>query len=117
MSATPRTSLLTVREAALAIQSSLADFDAGGYVSNPTVQGVVTQQFDHIADALASLATQDGERALRIRDLQQILAFRSHLIHGSTPIHADTVWNVCLNALPILLADVQTLLDELPADL
>ena len=115
MPSTPRTSLLNARDAVLAIQSSLSALDAGSYVSNPNVQAGVTQQFDHIGNALTSLSGQDAALALRIRDVQQILAFRSHLMHANASVHADMVWNVCHNALPILLDDIQSLLDELPA--
>lgn len=51
--------------------------------------------------------------ATRIPDLPQIVAFRNQLIHGYATVKAETVWNITQNSLPILIAAVQRLLDEL----
>ncbi|MEO7106479.1 MAG: HepT-like ribonuclease domain-containing protein [Rhodoferax sp.] len=45
--------------------------------------------------------------------MQQIMAFRNQLIHGYATVNVGTVWNIAQNALPTLLAAVQSLLDEL----
>jgi uncharacterized protein with HEPN domain len=51
--------------------------------------------------------------AARIPDLSQIVAFRNQLIHGYATVNVSTVWNIAQTALPILIAAVQTLADEL----
>lgn len=45
--------------------------------------------------------------------MPQIVAFRNQLIHGYATVNPDTVWNIAQNALPGLLAAVQSLLDDL----
>ena len=55
----------------------------------------------------------DAQLSARIPDLPQIVAFRNQLIHGYATVNTSTIWNVAQNALPPLLATVQSLLDEL----
>ena len=90
-----------------------ADMDAKAYVTNEMVQAAVERKFEVIGEALNQLSRWDAAKAARIQDLPQVVAFRNQLIHGYATINPLTVWNIVQNALPGLLATVQTLLDEL----
>lgn len=109
----PRAFLWDVREAAQAIQSFTAGLDVKGYVGNELVQAAVERKFEVIGEALNQLAKLDAAMATRIPDVPQIVAFRNQLIHGYATVNPDTVWNIAQNALPGLLAAVQSLLDEM----
>ncbi|MDY0329834.1 MAG: DUF86 domain-containing protein [Thiomonas sp.] len=109
----PRAYLWDAREAAQAILAFTADMDAKAYVTNEMVQAAVERKFEVIGEALNQLSKWDAAKAARIQDLPQVVAFRNQLIHGYATINPLTVWNIVQNALPGLLATVQTLLDEL----
>lgn len=109
----PRAFLWDVREAAQAIQSFTAALNAKAYVGNEMVQAAVERKFEVIGEALNQLVKLDPAMAARIPDVPQIVAFRNQLIHGYATVNPDTVWNITQNALPGLLAAVQSLLDDL----
>lgn len=109
----PRAYLWDVREAAQAIQSFMANLDANGYTNSGLVQAAVERKFEVIGEALNQLAKLDAAMAARIPDVPQIVAFRNQLIHGYATVNPETVWNIAQNALPELLAAIQSLLDEL----
>jgi uncharacterized protein with HEPN domain len=77
------------------------------------VQAAVERKFEVIGEALNQLARLDAQLAERVPDLPQIVAFRNQLIHGYATVNPSTVWNIAQNALPYLVASVQSLLDEL----
>jgi len=54
--------------------------------------------------------------AARVPSLPQIVAFRNQLIHGYARVNHDTVWNVVHDSLPVLLACMQSLLQEMGED-
>lgn len=109
----PRAFLWDVQDAALAIQSFTADMNATAFVGSELVQAAVERKFEVIGEALSQLAKLDTVLANRIPDLPQIVAFRNQLIHGYATVNPGTVWNIAQQALPVLLASVQQLLDEL----
>jgi uncharacterized protein with HEPN domain len=108
-----RAFLWDVQDAALAIQSFTADMNATAFVGSELVQAAVERKFEIIGKALSQLAKLDTVLANRIPDLPQIVAFRNQLIHGYATVNPGTVWNIAQQALPVLLASVQQLLDEL----
>ncbi len=109
----PRAFLWDVQDAALAIQSFTADMNATAFVGSELVQAAVERKFEVIGEALSQLAKLDTVLANRIPDLPQIVAFRNQLIHGYATVNPGTVWDIAQQALPILLASVQQMLDEL----
>lgn len=72
-------------EAALAIQSFVADMGMTAYAVNAMAQAAVERKFEIIGDALKQLAKFDSTATARIRDLPQIVAFRNQLIHATPP--------------------------------
>jgi uncharacterized protein with HEPN domain len=109
----PRAFLWDVRESALAIQAFIAGMDVTAYGANAMAQAAVERKFEIIGEALNQLTKVDATLAARIPDSPQIVAFRNQLIHGYATVNVGTVWNIAQNALPTLLAAVQSLLDEL----
>jgi uncharacterized protein with HEPN domain len=113
MQSDPRAFLWDVRESALAIQAFISGMDVAAYGANAMAQAAVERKFEIIGEALNQLTKVDATLAARIPDLPQIVAFRNQLIHGYATVNVGTVWNIAQNALPTLLAAVQSLLDEL----
>lgn len=87
--------------------------NATAFVGSELVQAAVERKFEVIGEALSQLAKLDPVLANRIPDLPQIVAFRNQLIHGYATVNPGTVWNIAQQALPVLVASVQQLLDEL----
>ncbi len=87
--------------------------NATAFVGSELVQAAVERKFEVIGEALSQLAKLDPVLANRIPDLLQIVAFRNQLIHGYATVNPGTVWNIAQQALPVLVASVQQLLDEL----
>ncbi len=108
----PRAYLWDAREAAQAIMSFVAGLDAAAYAATPLVHSAVERKFEIIGEALAQLAKLDSALAARIPGLPQIVAFRNQLIHGYAVVNHSTVWNVIQDALPALLACVESLMQE-----
>jgi uncharacterized protein with HEPN domain len=112
----PRAYLWDVREATQAIQTFVAGIDATTYALTPLVHSAVERKFEIIGEALGQLARLDAALASRVPGLSQIVAFRNQLIHGYAVVNHNTVWNVVQESLPLLLACVQSLLQELGED-
>lgn len=87
--------------------------NATAFVGSELVQAAVERKFEVIGEALSQLAKLDTVLANRIPDQPQIVAFRNQLIHGYATVNPGTVWNIAQQALPVLVASVQQLLDEL----
>ncbi len=71
--------------------------------------------FAVIGEALAQLHRTDPETAERINEWQRIIAFRNQLIHGYGVIKNEITWDIIEKKVPILQADVQSLLAEYTA--
>lgn len=111
-----RAFLWDAMDAAQSIQSFVAGLDEGGYARSPLVHSAVERKFEIIGEALNQLSKLDAALAARIPALAQIVAFRNQLIHGYAVVKHGTVWVVIQDALPPLLACVQTLLSEFGED-
>lgn len=80
-------------------------------MTNELVRAVVERKFEVIGEALNQLSKWDAAKTARIQGLPRIVAFRNQLTHGYATINPLLVWNIVQNALPVLLATEQTLLD------
>jgi uncharacterized protein with HEPN domain len=111
----PRAFLWDVKESALTIQSFVEGMDASAYAANVMAQAAVERKFEVIGEALNQLSKLDARLACRISDLPKIVAFQNQLIHGHANVNVGTVWTVVQTALPVLIDETRTLLDELGA--
>lgn len=74
---------------------------------------VVERNLGIIGEALFRLRDIDPETAEQITDLHQIIGLRNRLAHGYyEDIDDSLVWRAVQESLPILRADVETLLPE-----
>jgi uncharacterized protein with HEPN domain len=86
------------------------DFDA--YLADIMLRSAVERQFEIIGEALAQLAKLDPGVAARISEYQGIIGFRNILIHGYANVNHRLVWAKIEENLPILLRELDTMLNE-----
>lgn len=65
-----------------------------------------------IGEAISQLAKTDRDTAEQITDYRQIISFRNILIHGYGEVNNEAVWPRIEQHLPILISDVNQLLNE-----
>jgi len=83
------------------------------YQSDPLLRAAVERHFEIIGEAMNRLVRYDPEVASRIGDYPRIIAFRNLLIHGYDLIDHAQVWNVVREQVPILLRQVESILQEI----
>jgi len=82
------------------------------YTSDPMLRAAVEREFEIIGEALSQLAKEDSFLAARISEHKRIIAFRNLLIHGYADVDDQLVWSVAEGKLPILMAEVNALVQE-----
>ncbi len=101
-----------ILEAALDIQSFIADKSQLEYVKNRMLKAAVERKFEIIGEALTRISKKDRAMAESISDFRQIISFRNVLIHGYDSIDDVIVWDISQQALNTLLAQVKQLLKQ-----
>jgi len=66
----------------------------------------------HHHDDLSHLTREDPGLARRVPDLPEVVSFRNILIHGYAEVDDRIVWDVLQSKLPMLLQQVEALLEE-----
>jgi uncharacterized protein with HEPN domain len=85
------------------------------YAKDELLRSAVERQLAIVGEALWQLRRLDPESAGRIRDIDQIVAFRHVFVHGYSSIDDLLVWGILDSRLASLAEDVRTYLDELAA--
>ena len=95
---------------------SLSDFSRGkafnDYQADALLRSAVERQLEIIGEALRRLAKEDPTIAAAIHEHQRIIAFRNILIHGYADVDDRVVWDVLQTKLPVLLREVEALLES-----
>lgn len=76
------------------------------------LRAAVERMLEIAGEALAQLAKMDAALAERISDHRRIIAFRNVLIHGYSGVDDRLVWDIVETKLPVLRAEVESLLGE-----
>lgn len=74
----------------------------------------VERNFEIIGEAMNRLTQHDPDTAARISKHRQIVDFRNVLIHGYDLIDHRIVWSTIDEEVPVLLAQVEALLNGPP---
>ncbi|HEX9641249.1 MAG TPA: HepT-like ribonuclease domain-containing protein [Candidatus Krumholzibacteria bacterium] len=82
------------------------------YERDVFLRSAVERQFEIVGEALSQLSKINEALADRMSEHRRIIAFRNILAHGYTEVHHHVVWDVVENKLPILRAELETLLAE-----
>jgi uncharacterized protein with HEPN domain len=83
------------------------------YSGNRLLRQAMERNFEIIGEAVGRLARNDPKTASRMSEHERIVAFRNVLIHGYDLVDDELVWDTIENKLPVLLAEVEALLEEL----
>jgi uncharacterized protein with HEPN domain len=83
------------------------------YAANKMMRRAVEREFSVIGEAIARARQTFPEIMDKIDSAQAIVAFRNRLVHGYETIRDETVWEAIQKSLPVLLADVGRLMDQI----
>lgn len=83
------------------------------YAADLLLRAAVERQLGIVGEALNQALKADPGLAANITAARQIVDFRNLLIHAYTTVSAPVVWTVLEVHLPVLTAEVRTLLVEL----
>ncbi|MEO8428219.1 MAG: DUF86 domain-containing protein [Verrucomicrobiota bacterium] len=106
--------LLDVQEAGASIEQRCARQTFDQYVTDRWFRRAVEREFEIIGEALNRLERFAPETAARITSLRRIVDFRNRIIHGYDSVDDVIVWRTVEHHLPLLLAEVDTLLGSQP---
>ena len=102
-----------IRDAACFVLEVTGGRTLGGYSGDRLLRQAIERNFEIIGEAVGRLARNDPKTAERIGERERIVAFRNVLIHGYDLVDDELVWDTIENKLPVLLGEVEALLEEL----
>jgi uncharacterized protein with HEPN domain len=108
-----RAFLSDIEQAGRDIVDFTADSSFEQYATNKMMRMAVEREFSIIGEAIARARLTFPEVMDKIGSAPMIVSFRNRLVHGYETIRDETVWEAIQKSLPILLADVSRLLDQL----
>jgi uncharacterized protein with HEPN domain len=105
-----------IRDAVAFVRQAVAGKNLDDYRRERLLRQAVERNFEVIGEAVGRLAKLDPATAARIDQHQRIISFRNLLIHGYDLIDDAQVWDVIQSDLPILEAQVTSLLGQVDAE-
>lgn len=107
------TLLEDIRIFAIRISSFIEGLDIDTYVETPIVRGAVERNLQTLGEAAIRLRSSDNSTANQITDIEKIIGLRHRLAHGYfDDINDELIWDTVTQFLPMLLAEVESLLAE-----
>jgi uncharacterized protein with HEPN domain len=107
-----RKNLVDILQAAEEIQGFVGGMDFNTYRDNLVTQRAVERDFEIIGEALARIKKIDQELIEKISEHYRIIGFRNILIHGYDIIDEMIVWKAVVNHLPILIQEINQILES-----
>jgi uncharacterized protein with HEPN domain len=104
--------LIDILQAAEEIQNFTRNLDFKSYQESPVTQRAVERDFEIIGEALSRIRKIDEDFIDNISEHHRIIGFRNILIHGYDIVHGMIVWNAVTDHLPILINEIQKLLND-----
>lgn len=80
------------------------------YLSDPLLRSGVERQLEIIGEAVGKLSRADPQAAATLTGRRRIIALRNILIHGYASVDDRVIWNILDHDLPVLQAEIRTLL-------
>lgn len=99
-----------IRDAAAFVREAVQGRTLDDYGSERMLRQAIERNFEIIGEALNRLAQHDPDTVARISKYRQIIDFRNVLSHGYDLVNHRLVWSAIQEELPVLLAEVETLL-------
>jgi len=107
-----RKHFIDILQAAKEIQNFISGLDFTTYQKSLVTQRAIERDFEIIGEALNRIRKIDEEVIEGISEYQRIIGFRNILIHGYDIVDERIVWNAITNHLPILVKDIERLLES-----
>ena len=104
--------LWDIQQSALNILQFTRDEGVETYQASVLLRSAVERQFEIIGEALRQALQHFPELDGEITASRQIIAFRNRLVHAYAAIDDEVVWGIIDDDLPVLLQDVERLLDQ-----
>ena len=115
----PRTNQAWLQSIACAAQY-IAEFTAGlsfaDYAQDRKTRAAVERYLIVIGEALSQLYQQDPDTAASISGRREIIGMRTILLHRFYEVEAQATWDIIINGLPLLRAEVRQLLNSAAVD-
>ena len=115
----PRTNQAWLQSIACAAQY-IAEFTAGlsfaDYAQDAKTRAAVERHFIIIGEALTQLEQQSPDTAASISSRREIIGMRTALTHRFYAVDAQAIWDIIIDRLPLLHAEVQQLLNSAAAE-
>jgi len=106
-----RKNLIDVLQSGEETQRFTQDMDFKTYQNNPITQRAVERNFEIIGEALNRIKRIDDKFLAGVSEHNRIIGFRNILIHGYDIVDEMIVWKAVKDHLPVLLKEIQMLLD------
>ena len=103
-----------VQQACGLIQKFTAGKSADDFRNDLQLRSAVERQFITIGEALQQAIRIQPDLADAIAETRRIINFRNVMVHGYAQIVTDTVWGVVEKDLPVLDAQVRSLISHRP---
>jgi len=108
---TPRT-LRQIADACSFVLSVTEGKTLDDYSGERLLRQGVERNLQIIGEAVGRLRRDDPETADRLSEHERIVGFRNVLVHGYDLVDDGIVWDTIRTKLPLLLSEVETLLEE-----
>ncbi len=102
-----------IRDAAAFIREAVRGKTLDDYQRERLLRQAIERNFEIIGEAMNRLAQHAPDTAGRVSKPRQIIDFRNVLTHGYDLINHRVVWSTIDEEVPLLLAEVETLLSTL----
>ncbi len=86
--------------------------DLAGYRADRLFRQAIERNLEIIGEAIGRIARLDPATASRVSEHRRIIAFRNRLIHGYDLLDDELVWDTVKSEVPVLLSEVEGLLQE-----
>ena len=102
---------IDILNAADEIQNFISEMNFKKYQETLVTKRAVERNFEIIGEALNRIKYKDSEILENISEHHRIIGFRNILIHGYDIVDEAIVWKAVTIHLPILIKEIQTLLN------
>ena len=104
--------LFDIQQALKLLNEFTAGKEFSDYQAEAMLRAAVERELEIVGEAMAQLAKVDSELAAQIGEHRRIIAFRNILIRGYADVDNLLVWDVVESKLPLLRAEIESLLKE-----
>jgi uncharacterized protein with HEPN domain len=104
--------LFDILEAARNIEEYTRGLEYTDYLADSQVQAAVERKFEIIGEALNRIKKLDSRVLESISEHQRIIGFRNVITHGYDALDTELVWDSVCNHLPMLIKQVEQLLND-----